>query len=99
MRAAAARLGVTLLPVEFRSADDLEAAFAAVAQDRADALIMFSDVLAHINAQRIATLASEHRLPAMFPFREVVDANRKAAAQLRIKLPQSLVLQADQAID
>ena len=74
LRAAAQKLGVTLLPVEFRRPDDLDPAFATIARERVDALITFSDALTYIFAQRVADLASAHRIPSLFAFREVTEA-------------------------
>ena len=74
LQTAANLLGVSLHPIEFRRADDLEAAFAAIARERVDALITFSDVLTYVYAKRIADLVGAAQLPAMFPFREVADA-------------------------
>ena len=72
--AAAGVLGVTLHPVEFRRPDDFDAAFAAIARERVDALITFSDALTYIYAKRVADLTAAARLPAMFAFREVAEA-------------------------
>jgi putative tryptophan/tyrosine transport system substrate-binding protein len=74
LQAAAILLGVSLHPVEFRRADDFEAAFAAIARERVDVLITFSDVLTYVYAKRVADLVAAARLPAMFPFREVAEA-------------------------
>jgi putative ABC transport system substrate-binding protein len=74
LRAAALTLDVTLLPVEFRHADEFEVAFEAAAWQRPDALIMFSDLMAYTFAGRVAGLATAKHLPAMFAFREVPDA-------------------------
>ena len=71
---AAERMGVTLVPFEFRRADELEAAFAAIRRERLDAFITFSDVLVYVYAERVAKLAAEAQIPAMFAFREVPDA-------------------------
>ena len=135
---------MTLLPVEFRRFDEIEPAFEAIARQRADALIMFSDLLAYVYAPRVAQLAREKHVPGMFAFREVTDAgglmsygpsihgmwrqsarliarvlkgekagdipieqptrlelviNQSAAKNLGLKLPQTLVLQADQVVD
>lgn len=73
LKAAAELLGVGLRPVEFRRAEDFDAAFAAIARDRVDALITFSDALTYVHAKRVADLVTEARLPAIFPFREVAD--------------------------
>jgi len=74
LRAAAQVLGVTLAPFEFRRADDLEPVFDAIARERPDALMMFSDQIAYAFAQRVVRLAADRRLPAMFAFRELPDA-------------------------
>ncbi len=71
---AAERMGVTLVPFEFRRADELEATFAAIRRARLDALITFSDILVYVYAGRVAKLAAEAQIPAMFAFREVPDA-------------------------
>lgn len=74
LREAAGRMGVTLVPVEFRRADELEAAFTAIGRAHVDALITFSDVLVYNYAERVAKLAAELQIPALFAFREVPDA-------------------------
>jgi len=144
LRAAAQVLGVTLAPFEFRRVDDLEPVFDAIARERPDALMMFSDQVAYAYASRVTRLAADRRLPAMFAFRELPDAgglmsfgpniggmwrqaakqvarilrgekagdlpieqptrfelviNRKAAGDLGVKIPQSLLLQADAVVD
>jgi putative ABC transport system substrate-binding protein len=67
-------LGVALHPVEFRRPEDLEASFATIKSEHADALITFSDTLIYVNAKRVAELAAASRLPALYAFREVPDA-------------------------
>ena len=74
LREAARRTGVTLVQFEFRRADELEAAFAAIRRERPDALITFSDVVVYNFAERVAKLAAEAQIPALFAFREVPDA-------------------------
>jgi putative ABC transport system substrate-binding protein len=74
LRSAAQARGVTLLPVEARGGDDLPGAFARMASERAEAVIMFSGWLAYLHAGRVAELAATHRLPAIYAFREVPDA-------------------------
>lgn len=71
LRIAAATLGVTLLPVEAHVPAEFETAFAAMAAQRAEALMTMSDTLTYIHAQRIAELAAKSRLPAMYPFDEI----------------------------
>jgi putative ABC transport system substrate-binding protein len=144
LRAAAQALRVTLVPFEFRGADDFEPIFDAISRERVDALITFSDVIAYAFAPCVARLAGDRRLPAMFAFREVPDAgglmsygpsigdmwrqsakqiarilrgekpgdlpieqptrfelviNRKAARDLGLDLPRSLLLQADAVLE
>jgi putative ABC transport system substrate-binding protein len=61
---AARELGVTILPVDLRSADDLEAAFASMKESGAEALIVIRSALASAVAERIAELALRARLPS-----------------------------------
>ena len=71
---AARSLGVTLRPIELRSPDDIEAAFAAVARDRIDALLIVGEPFLSAHAGRIARLALEQRLAAIVPFGELAQA-------------------------
>ena len=73
LNGAAKILGVSLHPVEVRGPGDFEGAFAAIARERVDGLITFSDVLTFVYAKRVGELVTAARLPAMIPFREVVD--------------------------
>jgi putative ABC transport system substrate-binding protein len=73
-RAAAQALGMTLQSVEIRGPDDFETAFSAMTRERADALIAFSDPLFVLHGRRIADLAAKNHLPAVYAYREVVDA-------------------------
>jgi putative tryptophan/tyrosine transport system substrate-binding protein len=73
LNGAAKILGVSLHPVEVRGPSDFDAAFAAMAREQVDALITFSDVLTFVYAKRVGELVTAARLPAMIPFREVVD--------------------------
>jgi len=71
--AAAQTLGVTLQPIEARSADALDQAFASAAQGHADALITFAHGFAFLHRRRIADLAAQNHLPAMYGWREFAD--------------------------
>jgi len=73
-RAASQALGMTLQSVEIRGPDDFDTAFSAIARERAEALITFSDPLIVHHGRRIADLAAKSRLPAVYAYREVVDA-------------------------
>jgi putative tryptophan/tyrosine transport system substrate-binding protein len=72
----AQRLGVQLQFVEVRRAEELDAAFAALAQARAGALLVLDDALVITPSRggRIADLAATSRLPAMYSRREFVNA-------------------------
>jgi putative tryptophan/tyrosine transport system substrate-binding protein len=48
--------------------------FAAAARQRADALLVFAHGFAVLNRGRIIELAARQRLPAMYGYREFVDA-------------------------
>jgi putative tryptophan/tyrosine transport system substrate-binding protein len=73
-RAAGNALGLTLLPVEISTPEDIEGAFSAMTRDRADALFMLSSPLTFPSRGRIAKLASNARLPTLVPLREYVEA-------------------------
>jgi putative ABC transport system substrate-binding protein len=74
MRAASQALGMTLQSVEIRGPDDFDAAFSAMARERAEALVTFSDLLIARHGRRIADLAARSRLPAVYASRELVEA-------------------------
>jgi putative ABC transport system substrate-binding protein len=71
---AAQSLGLTLWPVEVRSPDDLERAFARMAADKIDALLILGQGMMFSERVRIAELAIAYRLPAIVPFGEVAEA-------------------------
>jgi putative ABC transport system substrate-binding protein len=72
-QAAAAKAGIALISFEFRSPDQLEAAFAAFVQERADALLVPPDVTFNTHRRRIADLAISARLPTIFYIRQSVE--------------------------
>jgi len=79
-RAAAETARVTVLPAEVRAADQFEAAFAAIAKGKPDALIVIADrpfLISH--RARIVAFAAQQRLPSMYPYREFVDEGGLAA--------------------
>ena len=72
LRATALSRGMMLQRVELRRPDDLDAALAAMGQARPDALLSFA-----VRAEqlpRLVEVAARNRLPAVFGFREAVDA-------------------------
>src|SRR5438067_8728335 len=74
VEAAARTLHMRLQHVEARGPDQFDSAFAAMARERADALLVngTSTFLAH--RVRLAELAVKNRLPTMYSFRESVEA-------------------------
>ena len=72
--AAARSLHIRLQRVEARGPEEFDTAFAAMARERADALLVVgaSTFLAH--GTRLAELALKGRLPTMYNFREMVEA-------------------------
>jgi len=74
MRAAASVLGVTLIPVPVRSADEFDGAFAAMMRERPEAFVMTADPLHQHHIKRIIDFLAQHRLIGMFQLRENVDA-------------------------
>jgi putative ABC transport system substrate-binding protein len=71
--AAARKLGLALQPLEVREFDDFEVAFAAARRGNAQALIAFDDPLVITYRTRVMALAADHRIPAMYGFREFPD--------------------------
>jgi putative tryptophan/tyrosine transport system substrate-binding protein len=71
---AAKRLRLTLTPLEAQAVHELDLAFARAARSRADAIVVLGDPLIYVNRARVAELAAKHRLPAMYFFRENVEA-------------------------
>ena len=70
---AARSLKLTLHAYEARSLIEIDRAFARMADDHAQALAIFSDVLTVAHEKRLADLTLENRLPAVFGFREFAD--------------------------
>ena len=69
---AALKLGMTVQVVEVRGRDELEAAFAAIVQGRADAVVVDSDPVFFTARSQIVQLAMKHQLPAVYQAREFV---------------------------
>ena len=72
-QAVAPALGVTLLSLEVKGADDIDRAFTAIRKERPGALIVFGGAVT-TQARRIADLAVKSRLPAIYAVSEDVDA-------------------------
>jgi len=72
--AAGQTLDVRIKVVEIRNRDDLENAFAAMARERIDALLVPADPFLFTERQRVTELARERRLPGMYSTREDAEA-------------------------
>jgi putative tryptophan/tyrosine transport system substrate-binding protein len=66
-QSAAHALGLLLHSQEVRGPQDLEGAFARMAQARPEALLVLGDSLINMHRQQIAEFATQQHLPSMFP--------------------------------
>jgi putative ABC transport system substrate-binding protein len=69
-RQAAAKLRTELLSVEIRSVDEIEGAFATVASERAQALIVPGDPMFLSERSRIIALAMRQKVPVIYSYRD-----------------------------
>jgi putative ABC transport system substrate-binding protein len=144
VKRAARSVGVQLQLLEARGPNEFDAAFAAMAKQRVEALLVVPEAIFVVHGARLADLAAKNRLPSMHGLRQNVDAgglmsygpstvavwrraaffvdkilkgvrpadlpveqptkyelviNLKTAKALGLKIPQSLLLRADQVIE
>jgi ABC-type uncharacterized transport system substrate-binding protein len=71
---AARALGVTLQSQEVRGPNDFEAAFAMIAQERPDALVVLQDAVTLQHRKEIIDFAMQKRLPGVFVGKEWAEA-------------------------
>jgi len=71
---AAGALGVTLYGVAVRGPDDFDGALAALARERPEALLTFSDPLTLNHQRQIVDFATQHRLPLVSEVKEFAEA-------------------------
>ena len=73
-QAAARRLGLTVQYLPVSSARDFEAAFEAIAREKAEAIVAFPDALIVTQAKPIAEFATKLRIPAISGWAEFAEA-------------------------
>ncbi len=71
---AARALAVRLQFVEARGPDDFDRAFSAITKERAGALSVLTTITFFAERRRLVDLAAKNRLPAVYPWREAVNA-------------------------
>jgi putative tryptophan/tyrosine transport system substrate-binding protein len=72
--ASARSLGIAAQVLDTRTIADLERSFDAASHWPADALVVGSDTVMQTNQALVVALAAAHRVPAMYTFRDFVDA-------------------------
>jgi putative ABC transport system substrate-binding protein len=65
-------LGVQLQVVEAKEVSDFDAAFTAMAKERAEALIVLVNPMFNVQSRQIIERAEKHRLPAIYEWKEFV---------------------------
>jgi putative tryptophan/tyrosine transport system substrate-binding protein len=73
-QAAADALGLKLAVANASAEADFDKAFSDMVAQKADALVVGADPLFASRQERLASLAARHRLPAIYEWREFVDA-------------------------
>jgi putative tryptophan/tyrosine transport system substrate-binding protein len=71
---AARAMGLQIQVLNASSRSEIEAAFATLVRDRADALYVAPDVFFTSRRVQLATLAATYRIPATYPSRQAVEA-------------------------
>ena len=74
LRVAGQALGIVLQSREVRRTVDLDGAFAAIQNDRPDAVLVLGDPMLFTLRRAIADFAGKERLPVMYPWRGAVQA-------------------------
>jgi ABC-type uncharacterized transport system substrate-binding protein len=82
--ARAGGLGVQLLHVEAANPDRFADVLAEAARKRPDALVVLGDPLFTVNSRRLVEAAARYRLPAMWEWREFVEAGGLMAYAPRV---------------
>ena len=72
LQAAGRHAGIKILPVDARTPEDIERAFATMTRERAAGVLIAPDAFFRGQRQQIADLAMKNRMPSMSPYRESV---------------------------
>jgi putative ABC transport system substrate-binding protein len=72
-RAAAEALRIKMLSLGVRTSEEIEDAFATIVKERPDALFVLADRLFLHHRARIMAFATQHRLPGVHAYRELID--------------------------
>src|SRR5262249_25506624 len=72
--AAGHHLGLQLINLPTQTPEEIDGAFAAMAKERVDAVMVVASPLYITHRERLAELARQHRLPAMYGSKENVQA-------------------------
>jgi len=72
--AAATAIGLQIQVLNASSSDEIDAAFATLVSDRADALLLGPDAFFNSRRVQIAILAARHMVPAVYTVRDYVEA-------------------------
>jgi len=67
--AAASSIGMQIDVIQTREISEIEAAFAALVRNRADALVLSPDTIFNNRRVQIVTLATRHAVPTVYPIR------------------------------
>jgi putative ABC transport system substrate-binding protein len=73
-QAVAPSVGITVIPVQVDTSEQLDASFANILRERADAMLVPSGPIFLQHAKRIAEFAVENKLPALFGMRQSAEA-------------------------
>ncbi len=79
LQTAAGSLRIPIQSLTVRGPEDFEGAFAAMARDKVDAVMLSRDAVFLVNRKRMADLAIKSRMPAMFNHSESVEDGGLAA--------------------
>jgi putative ABC transport system substrate-binding protein len=106
LQAAAGTFGLQLVVLKLRETADFDPAFAALVQQKIDAVLVISDSLFATNRSRLVGLAARNALPTMYPWRAFADAGGLLSygdslndAGRRIGLYAGRILKGDKAGD